>query len=109
MSVGGKVVGVEEIGAMSVGVGVSVGARVSVGVRVSQGHQDPSKSVSIFLRETEALIKMVSIWPVSISRSRTVYKYTYCIYNVLSRVRPRPHVEDTLRLRVSRSSQTPKT
>jgi hypothetical protein len=37
-----------------------------------QGHQDPSKSVPIFLRGTEALIKMVPIWPVPISRSRTV-------------------------------------
>ena len=37
-----------------------------------QGHQDPSKSVSIFDRETEANLKMVSINPVSFPRSRTV-------------------------------------
>ena len=37
-----------------------------------QGHQDPSKSVSIFDRETEANSKMVSINAVSIPRSRTV-------------------------------------
>ena len=48
-------------------------------VRVSktrcQGHQDPSRSVSIFDREIEANVKMVSIGSVSIPRSRTV-----CIY-----------------------------
>jgi len=38
---------------------------------ISQGHQDPSKSVPIFLRGTEALIKMVPIYAVPISRSRT--------------------------------------
>ena len=39
-----------------------------------QGHQDPSKRVSIFLGETEALIKMVSINGVSIPRNRTVVR-----------------------------------
>ena len=38
-----------------------------------------------------------------------LYEYTYCVYNVLSRARPRPLAEDTLRLRISRSSQSPKT
>ena len=33
-----------------------------------QGHQDPSKRVSIFLGETEANVKMVSINGVSIPR-----------------------------------------
>ena len=47
-----------------------------VGKTHCQGHQDPSKRVSIFLGETEALIKMVSINRVSISRSRTVYAYS---------------------------------
>ena len=37
-----------------------------------QGHQDPSRSVSIFDRETEANSKMVSINAVSIPRTRTV-------------------------------------
>ena len=35
-----------------------------------------SKSVSIFLRETEANLKMVSIYQVSISRKRTVLSQT---------------------------------
>ena len=39
-----------------------------VGKTHCQGHQDPSKSVSIFLRETEANVKMVSISSVSIPR-----------------------------------------
>ena len=43
-----------------------------VGKTHCQGHQDPSKRVSIFLGETEANVKMVSINRVSISRSRTV-------------------------------------
>ena len=45
---------------------------VTVGKTHCQGHQDPSKSVSIFLRETEANVKMVFIYAVFISRSRTV-------------------------------------
>ena len=40
-----------------------------VGKTHCQGHQDPSKSVSIFLRETEANLKMVSINRVSIPQS----------------------------------------
>ena len=48
-----------------------------VGKTHCQGHQDPSKRVSIFLGETEANSKMVSISGVSISRSRTVQKHTY--------------------------------
>ena len=43
-----------------------------VGKTHCQGHQDPSKRVSIFLGETEANLKMVSISLVSISRKRTV-------------------------------------
>ena len=43
-----------------------------VGKTYCQGHQDPSKRVSIFLRETEANLKMVSIGGVSIPPSRTV-------------------------------------
>jgi hypothetical protein len=43
-----------------------------VGKTHCQGHQDPSKRVSIFLGETEALIKMVFIYPVFISRCSTV-------------------------------------
>ena len=39
-----------------------------------QGHQDPSKSVSIFLRETEENLKMVFIYGVFISRNRTVVR-----------------------------------
>ena len=39
-----------------------------------QGHQDPSKSVPIFLRGTEALIKMVPIYRVPIPRCSTVMK-----------------------------------
>ena len=45
---------------------------VTVGKTHCQGHQDPSKSVSIFDRETEANLKMVSIGSVSIPRNRTV-------------------------------------
>ena len=37
-----------------------------------QGHQDPSKSVSIFDRETEANLKMLSINAFPIPRTRTV-------------------------------------
>ena len=44
-----------------------------VGKTHCQGHQDTSKSVSIFLRETEANLKMVFIYAVFISRSRTVF------------------------------------
>ena len=44
-----------------------------VGKTHCQCHQDPSKSVSIFLRETEANSKMVFIWPVFISRCSTVH------------------------------------
>jgi len=41
--------------------------------RVGKTHcQDPSKRVSIFLGTHEALIKMVLIYPVPISRVRTV-------------------------------------
>ena len=54
----------------------SIFGRDSIQYRVGkthcQGHQDPSKSVSIFLRETEANVKMVFIYAVFISRSRTV-------------------------------------
>ena len=39
-----------------------------VGKTHCQGHQDPSKRVSIFLGETEANLKMVSIYGVSIPR-----------------------------------------
>ena len=45
---------------------------VTVGKTHWQGRQDPSKSVSIFDRETEANLKMVSMNPVSIPCSRTV-------------------------------------
>ena len=47
---------------------------VTVGKTHCQDHQDPSKSVSIFDRETEANLKMVSINSVSIPRSRTVWQ-----------------------------------
>ena len=50
-----------------------------VGKTHCQGHQDPSKRVSIFLRGTEANYKMVSIWPVSISRNRTVLDGLQCL------------------------------
>jgi hypothetical protein len=43
-----------------------------VGKTHCQGHQNPSKSVPIFLRGTEANLKMVPIWPVPIPRNRTV-------------------------------------
>ena len=43
-----------------------------VGKTPCQGHQNPSKRVPIFLRGIEANLKMVPIWPVPISRSRTV-------------------------------------
>ena len=43
-----------------------------VGKTHCQGHQDPSKRVSIFLGETEANLKMVSISWVSIPRCSTV-------------------------------------
>ena len=42
-------------------------------IGICQGHQDPSKSVSIFLRETEANLKMVSINGVSMPRCSTVF------------------------------------
>ena len=45
---------------------------VTVGKTHCQDHQDPSKSVSIFDRETEANFKVVSMGPVSIPRIRTV-------------------------------------
>ena len=48
-----------------------------VGKTHCQGHQDPSKRVSIFLGTQEANVKMVSINRVSIPRSRTVY---LCMY-----------------------------
>ena len=41
---------------------------VRVGKTHWQGHQDPSKSVPIFLRGTEANLKMVPIYWVPISR-----------------------------------------
>ena len=44
-----------------------------VGKTQCQGHQDPSKSVSIVLIETEANSKMVFIYAVFISLSRTVW------------------------------------
>ena len=47
---------------------------VTVGKTHCQDHQDPSKSVSIFDRETEANLKMVTINSVSIPRSRTVWQ-----------------------------------
>ena len=50
-----------------------------VGKTHCQGRQDPSKSVSIFLRETEANSKMVFIYAVFISRSRTVQDTTKCV------------------------------
>ena len=50
--------------------------RILCGYRVGkthcQGHQDPSKRVPIFLGTPEALIKMVPICAVPISRLRTV-------------------------------------
>ena len=45
---------------------------VTVGKTHCQGHQDPSKSVFIFDRETEANVKMISIYAVSIPRNRTL-------------------------------------
>jgi len=46
----------------------SIQYRARVGKTHCQGHQNPSKSVSIFLRETEANLKMVFIYSVFISR-----------------------------------------
>ena len=45
---------------------------VRVGKTYWQGHQNPSKSVPIFLRGTEANLKMVPIYRVPKSRNRTV-------------------------------------
>ena len=50
---------------LSLGRGSSL---VSMGKTHCQGHQDPSKSVPIFLRGTEANLKMVPINRVPISR-----------------------------------------
>ena len=45
---------------------------VRVGKTHWQGHQDPSKSVPIFLRGTEANLNMVPISGVPIPQNRTV-------------------------------------
>ena len=54
---------------LSLGRGSSL---VSMGKTHCQGDQDPSKFVPIFLRGTEANSKMVPIYGVPKSRSRTV-------------------------------------
>ena len=51
---------------------VSISYLVRVGKTHWKGHQDPSKSVPIFLRGTEANLKMVPINGVPIPRNRTV-------------------------------------
>ena len=48
-----------------------------VGKTHCQGHQDPSKRVPIFLRGTEALIKMVPVGRVPIPRLSTVAVCTF--------------------------------
>ena len=47
---------------------------VRVGRTHWQGHQDPSKSVPIFERGTEADLEMVPIYRVPMPRNRTVFK-----------------------------------
>ena len=51
---------------------VSMSWLVRVGKTHGQGRQDPSKSVPIFLRGTEANLKMVPIYWVPISWNHTV-------------------------------------
>jgi hypothetical protein len=64
-----------------------------VGKTHCQGHQDPSKRVSIFLGGTEANSKMGSIYSVSesILRSRTVHTYIHTyMHTVLPQASCRP-------------------
>ena len=57
-----------------------------VGKTHCQGHQDPSKSVPVFLRGTEQNLKMVPIGGVPIPRNRTVIIRYFCSCPVSSSV-----------------------